>query len=196
MQVEKPSPRTYRASHTQAAALILCLAPNACSDDPPPPPAAAFAVSFAAGGMPGMCRVMSHNSNVGTVGPSGTPTTVPAGQNNADITCSIKKSGSNFRLEGNATSNGIALGIAIKDMSVSATKDAPALGTVSYVSPQTQDGFLATDCRFYLLPEGGQFIKPGSTWLTFECPVLLGEMQTCALLTSYAKFENCEVPEE
>lgn len=180
----------------QALALgVATVTAAGCGEDPPPPPAGAFNIQFTGGASPADCRIMTHQALFGAVNAGGTPSTVSDGES-AKVSCTVRKSGSSFGVSGRANSNGYNFSVNVKDFPASATAAAPATGTATFSSPQTQDNFVGTTCSFWLEPDQGQYIKDGSVWFAFQCPQVTSEGRTCAMQLSYAKFDNCNLAED
>jgi hypothetical protein len=183
-----------RSLHALALGVAVVTAAG-CGEDPPPPPAGGFNITFTGGTNPGDCRIMTHPALLGAVSEGGTPSTIANGSN-ATVSCTVKKAGSGFGVQGRANSNGFTFSVNVKDFPAAATAAAPATGTVTYSSPSTQDSFVGTTCSFWLAPDQGQYVKDGSAWFSFACPEMMSEGRTCAIQQSYAKFDNCNLAEE
>lgn len=169
-----------------------------CSDPVAPIPAGGWSIAFTH--TAATCNLMAHNSGVGQVSQDGSTTLVTDGIDNASVTCTVKPGASGtFDVQAAASKNGSSLGMAVKGLGKSATKDAPVQGTINYASPTTANIFTSpqdTPCDFYFLDATKESIAAGAVWVAFDCKKIADTNNVCAL-SGYAKFQNCDgVPTE
>lgn len=168
-----------------AVALVGC-------DDPPLPVAAgAFAVDFRDTGV--ACDIGSFSTEMGVVESSGNPELVSNGQNNAKAECTIQGSGTfNVNIVLDDAAN---LQVKIPEFSPDNTEDNPADGTLGFASTETAGDVYSEPsdkpCKFWIEPDGGQFVRAGEAWFTFECEAVEGEGSVCGIATSYIAVRNC-----
>ena len=75
------------------------------------------------------------------------------------------------------------LGISVLDITQGATMAQPAVGKVSFLSPQTQnDEYASSACQFYF-SSANEGVGDGKVWVTFACPTFIdGQLQsTCEI---------------
>ncbi len=164
-----------------------------CSDPVAPIPEGGWSLAFQH--TSATCNIQAHNSGVGQVSQDGQTVLATDGIDNASVTCTVKAaSGGTFDVQGSALKNGLSLGLTVKGLSKSATKDAPVMGIVSYVSPTTADIFTSPQdapCEFYFIDGTKESIAAGNVWVAFNCPKIADTNNVCSL-TGYAKFQNCD----
>ena len=149
----------------------------------------AWAVAFTDG--PG-CGPGAENTAVGMVSASSADQLLSDGEDQATVSCQVAAAGSGFGVAATATQNGRALTFAIDNLPTTATPDDPALGTVSYATPNTGNTFTSAQCAFYFLDETLQGVEPGKVWLTFTCPQIAASVDNvCSIDVSYAAFDGC-----
>ena len=164
----------------------------ACSDPVPPTPQGAWTVQFVDNGS--ACNIIGHAVQVGSVtSASKERVLVGGGIEGADISCQVTGT-SSFAVSGLATLDGQGLQITVPNIDSSATKEAPAKGTVSFNSLKTAGAYSSSEaspCDFYFLPNTGEGVASGRIWVAFICPKVDDGMDSCALSESFVIFENC-----
>ncbi len=164
-----------------------------CEDPPAPTPAGAFALQLGDSGV--TCNLATHNAEMGVVGQTGEPDLISDGANGAQVECTVEPSGSAFRVNV-ALADTASLQVNIASISTSSTVDAPAEGSVSYVSTDTGGDVFAspgtTPCRFWVSPDDGQYLEAGSAWLSFECDAVDNEGDSCEIRNGFFTVKNCE----
>jgi hypothetical protein len=158
-----------------------------CSDPVPPIPQGGFEVQFQNPGG-GQCNINSHNVKMGTVNAAARSELVSDGAG-ASVSCSVSASS----ISGSAFENPNNLTIDVPSITPETTIDAPATGVVSFSSGTTAGVFVSppeAPCNFYF--QEGQTIQAGDVWVTFDCPTLTSEGQSCRILKGFAAFTNCE----
>jgi hypothetical protein len=175
---------------------LLPLLGFGCSDPVPPTPRGAWALGFVDPGPD--CEVGGHNAAMGNVTKDTKTKVLVDGQDGASIDCTVTGS-SSYRVEAFSTDsqNGLQLGINIGSITAQATKEAPAVGSVSFSSPNTGGEPAYSDantpCNFWFVPKSGEGIGSGKIWVAFECPKVTINMSTaCKISSGFAIFENCE----
>lgn len=171
-----------------SAASALVLGGTGCSDPVPPIPEGGWEVQFTNPGG-GDCNVNSHNEKMGTV--------------NATAKSELKQDGANVSVACSVSASSVSasgfeevknLDIEVGSITAEATKDNPATGSVSFASGTTAGTSYVSDadnpCNFYFLE--GQGIQDGEVWLSFDCPAVTAEGQTCRIVQGFAAFRNCE----
>lgn len=158
-------------------------------------PKAAWAVAFEDAGPD--CQVGSENRQVGQITSDAVTSLVTDGESEATVSCTVADTGSGFQVSALASQQGVALTFLIGSLPATATKDAPATGSVSYASPNTGSAFTSADCDFYFTAGTPQGVKEGEVWLTFECPQIAAAVDNvCAIGIGYAAFEGCSTTAE
>jgi hypothetical protein len=181
----------FSACAFSSAAIALALL-SGCNDDAAPLPQGAWSLNFVDTGV--TCDIKSHNGIVGKIGPSGQTTLVTDGVGGAEVTCSVVQTSSGFKVDAHVLSAGSNLHIALDNITKDATQTAPALGSVGYISPDTQNAFGSTaesPCNFYFL-DPAEGVSPGNLWVAFDCPSVFYESQTCQIKAGYMKVVNCD----
>lgn len=177
--------------HSARATLVIVAAASfgaaGCSDPVPPIPEGGWSVAFQNPGG-GDCNVNSHNEAVGTVTADQKSALIQDGTD-ASVSCNVSASS----VSGSVFQNVKNLDIQVSSISSDATVDNPATGLVSFTSPTTVNSFVSSadaPCIFYF--GEGQGIQDGEVWLTFSCPDMVSEGQSCRIQQGYAAFKNCE----
>jgi hypothetical protein len=163
-----------------------------CADPAAPLPQGGWSLSFVDTGA--TCDIKSHNGAVGTVTATGETKLVTDGVGGAEVKCSVEPSGGGFKVDGRVLAMGSNLHVAIDDITKDASQDAPATGSVAYISSETQNAFGSTadmPCRFYFL-DAAEKVSAGNIWVAFECDAVVYESQTCALKAGYIKLAHCD----
>jgi hypothetical protein len=164
----------------------------ACSDPVPPTPQGACHAELLSNG--GACQITSQVADVGSVTATTKDRVVVAGDDaGADISCQVTGT-SSFAVNGSATIAGQGIQISIPKIDSSATKMAPAAGSVVFATGQTGGAYStpsATPCAFYFKQGTGEGVASGKIWVAFTCPTVVNGMSTCELTESFAIFENC-----
>lgn len=168
----------------------------ACSDPVPPTPQGAWFASLVHNS--GECDINGHTTAVGSVTASGREGVLVSGTQSAgedvDVSCQVTGTGT-FEVAGVVTLGGKGLQISIPKIDASATKDAPAAGSVSYNNADFTAGAYSSStakpCNFYFIPSTGEGVASGRIWVAFTCPEVVDGMSTCSLGESFAIFENC-----
>ncbi len=168
----------------------------ACSDPVPPTPQGAWFASLVHN--TGDCNINGHTTSVGSVTAGGRDRVLVSGTQEAgeDVSVSCQVTGtSSFTVDGVVTVGGKGLQISIPKIDSSATKDAPAAGSVAYNNVEFTAGAYSSStekpCNFYFVPSTGEGVASGRVWVAFTCPEVTSGMSTCSLGESYAIFENC-----
>lgn len=167
----------------------------ACSDPVPPTPQGAWAVTLSRD--TSECNIIGHAAQVGSVTSANKDGVLVSGalvlNEPVEVICQVTGT-SSFEVTAVATLSGQGLQITIPKIDSSATKEAPAMGSVSFSSSKTAGAYsnaAATPCSFYFIPSTGEGVASGRIWVAFSCPKVTDKMSTCALAESYAIFENC-----
>lgn len=193
-----PRPLTRRAAAIFVSAGVLAALATTftgCSEPAPLVPKGAWSLVFVDTG-PG-CQIAGHNVSIGEITADKRQTLVKdqnvEGNVTTTVVCSVVDNGGSFYFDAaESNSAGNVLTLIVPEISTSATKDSPAKGTVSYMSPNTATTFSSTDCNFYFIDGTGQGAKAGSIWLTFECPsISAASDNVCQIQIAYAAFEQC-----
>jgi hypothetical protein len=184
--------RLARLALAVVSTSALAVFAAACSDPVPPTPQGAWAVTFVDNGM--ACTTKGHAAQVGSVSSaSKDKVLVSGGAEKADISCQVSGT-SSFAVTGLATLDGQGVQITIPKIDSSATKEAPAPGSVSFSSSFTAGAYSsseATPCNFYFVPSTGESVASGRIWVAFTCPKVDDGTSSCLITESYAIFENC-----
>lgn len=167
----------------------------ACSDPVPPTPQGAWAVTLSHDSSE--CTIIGHAAQVGSVSSAGKDNVLVSGElvlnDPVEVTCQVTGT-SSFAVSASATLSGQGLQITIPKIDSSATKEAPAMGSVSFSSSKTASAYNNPEespCSFYFIPSTGEGVASGRIWVAFTCPKVIDKMSTCALAESFAIFENC-----
>jgi hypothetical protein len=168
-----------------------------CSSPVPAAPDAAYTVNMSSAG--GECNMMISTAMLGVVD-NNAPTMRVTDQmmlmgGVAHVTCTVKTSasGSGLDVTGTAQSGYNSLAITVTDLSGSSTAMAPAAGSITFLSPATQQAFSGA-CNFFI---DGKEAPPtaGKVWTSFTCngisPGPENPPVSCPVNESYALFENC-----
>ena len=190
-------PRTRRLVLAAAsAATVLALAVAGCSEPAPLIPQGAWSLVFLDTGLD--CQIAGHNVSIGEVSADKRQTLVEDQNVDGNVTttvaCSVVDNGGSFYFDA-AESNtaGNVLTLIVPELPANASKDKPAKGTVSYMSPNTAQAFSSNECNFYFLDGTAQGVKAGQVWLTFDCPTIAAAQDNvCQIQIAYAAFEQCE----
>ncbi|MBI4702190.1 MAG: hypothetical protein HY744_13765 [Deltaproteobacteria bacterium] len=179
-------------------ALLLALPLAAgCSEDVPPAAFGAWSVMFTA---PGGCKVKPHNRSLGILTDAKVDMKFRDGDNGAEILCTVTGAGP-FSVQGRASQGPLDLEVVIDSLPDAATAKAgnPALGSVSYLSPETVKMFRSPadkPCKFYFSKAPPQLVQPGYVWLEFKCDTVENREQSepniCAITKGWLYFELCE----
>jgi hypothetical protein len=165
-----------------------------CADPAAPLPEGGWSLTFAHGTSP-TCDISTHNGAVGTVIASGTTKLVTDGVDGASVQCSVTAASGGFKVaNAYVYSKGSSVRITIDNITKDATQDAPATGSVAYVSSQTQNIFQSTaakPCNFYFL-DPAEGVSAGNLWVAFSCEDVAYETQDCAINSGYIKVINCD----
>lgn len=174
------------------ALIPLALASAGCSDELPPPPAGGYQARITDSSE--TCNKRNHGGQVAGVEATQVRNVATDGVNGASISCAVTGSGP-FRVTGSAFQGTNALSISIPSIGPDATAENPAKGTVSIATVESAgEAFQSppNGCNFYFL-EGGQTVRSGFIWVSFDCPeIILDGTETCGLTSGYASFQNCE----
>jgi len=164
------------------------LVAGACST-PAPIPAGAWVLTFNHSGP--TCQLMTHNDNVGMIDASSAGTLVTDGVSGASVTCTVKGSGT-FSVDGEVLANGSNLRVVIPSITSMATPMAPVMGTVSYISPMTQNIFTSPqgNCNFYF-SDPKETVSAGTIFVSFDCPEVDNGMQMCSITGGHIKVTSC-----
>ena len=167
----------------------------ACSDPVPPTPQGAWTVQLVRDSS--ACNIIGHKAQVGSVTSNGRDAVLVDGalveKDAVEVTCKVSGT-SSFEVSGVASLSGQGLQIDIPKIDASATKEAPAHGSVSFSSSITAGAYSSlseTPCDFYFLPSTKEGVVSGRIWVAFSCPKVQDKMSICALSESFALFENC-----
>lgn len=173
-----------------------------CSDPVPPTPKGAWSVAFVQDSSD--CHVAGHNAAIGQVNDTMDPSVYDnGGSEGASVSCSVVPSGSSFTVQAEEnianTMQDDNLSLTVSSIAASATKDAPAKGSLAYSSTQTGGSAYtasgANACDFFFLPNTPEGIDAGKVWFAFSCEVTdqsVTPNSTCKISAGYAVFENCD----
>jgi len=175
---------------------FLAIAAAGCSDPPPPVPEGAWTINF----QPldedfTKCAIQQHVTGIGTISDKKQTKLVADATSSATVSCSVTGD-SKFSVSADTSQMGTSIHISVDNLVESATADAPVPGTLSYLSATTGSPYISNKdnpCQFYFIPGSGEAVAPGSVWLAFKCPELIGNggMSTCQITEGYASFKNC-----
>lgn len=190
----RPRARTVLAA--AGAATVLAAAAAGCSEPAPLIPRGAWSIVFIDTGLD--CQIAGHNRMLGEVTADKRQTLVEdgtEGDNGITTTiCSVVDNDGSYTFNASEYLSGtpLSLTLFVPELTAGATKDAPAKGTVSYLSQDTATTFSSMDCNFYFLSGTGQGVEAGNVWLTFECPsIATAQDNVCQIQVGYAAFEQC-----
>ena len=180
---------------------VLSLLACGCSDPVPPTPRGGFDVHWV-DSPPEECPIRSHRAQVGSPTATEPGTKLVDGEEGAEIECAVTGAGP-FKVSASAVQGANILRLNIPSISPSASRAAPASGSVNYRSAELSSGSVSSDsavpCTFWFpddRPED-QRVNGGKIWVAFECSrMLTPSMGTCTISESYALFENCDTGEE
>ncbi len=171
------------------AAAIPVLAAG-CSDPVPETADAAWYVSTT---QTSTCKIAGHQTSLGEVNATQKISVVTDGVMGNSVSCSVTGSGT-FAVDATAanTTQGVQLQIFIPAITPSATKDNPAKGSVSYLSPKTATTYAGGSCDFFFINKP-ETVAAGKIWVAFTCDEITAgsAMSTCAIVEGYALFESC-----
>jgi hypothetical protein len=173
-----------------AAALAAFAA--GCSDPVPQTPDGAWIVSTIQDD-PTMCHIAAHNDEVGQLNDAQKIAVETDGVNGAQISCTVApNTNGSFQVSALAIKDDKTLQITIPEITPKASKDAPALGAISYESVKTAVPY-AGNCNFYFATSPPETVAEGKIWVAFNCAAIIsGEtMSTCPVSQGYALFESC-----
>jgi hypothetical protein len=165
-----------------------------CSSPVPAAPDVAWLVNMSSGG--GNCSLMISMRNLGQINDQAisqrvTDQMVQMG-GTASVQCTVAPTGtgSGFNVQGYSIEGYDSLQINIPNLSKTATKDSPSVGSVTYLSDATVTSF-SGNCNFYF--SGNEGVDAGKVWVSFACDGLSNgpNGQTCPVVESYVAFENC-----
>lgn len=186
--------RFARLALAFASTSALAVFAAACSDPVPPTPQGAWNARLVGGTG---CQVVGHSAQVGSVSSASKDSVLVDGalvaQDAVEVSCQVTGT-SSFTVSGVARLAGDGLQIDIPKIDSSATKEAPAKGTVSFGSTKTANAYTSTSespCDFYFLPNTGEGVASGRIWVAFSCPKVVDKMSTCSMGESFVIFENC-----
>jgi hypothetical protein len=169
-----------------SAAALAALA--GCGGTPPPVADAAWTVNLTGASS---CMIFNSTRMLGQVSVSTIQTRVDDGVNGVSVSCSVTGAGP-YNVTGSASQGADILNISIPSLPSSATKAAPALGSVAYESDSTVSLYASSSCDFYFAqPIEG--VQPGQVWVAFTCAALTdsGTGSSCPVIESTALFEHC-----
>jgi hypothetical protein len=184
--------RLSRFALAAVSVSVLAVFAAACSDPVPPTPQGACKADLLSNG--GKCTIVSQEVAIGSV----TATTkdkvlTDSGAEMAAVSCQVSGT-SSFAVDGSLSLNGEGIQISIPKIDSSATKMAPAQGSISFKGKDTGNAYRsgsATPCAFYFTQGTSQGVASGKIWVSFSCPEVVGGMSTCEISESFAIFENC-----
>ncbi|MEP7126050.1 MAG: hypothetical protein ABJE95_34275 [Byssovorax sp.] len=168
---------------------VLAVFAAACSDPVPPTPQGACKAELLSNG--GACTITSQEVALGSVSASGKDRIlVSGGPESAEVTCQVSGM-SSFNVTASISVSGEGIQISIPSIASSATKMAPAMGSVVFASKESGDAYSSSKCAFYFTQGTSQGVASGKIWVSFSCPTVVGGMSTCEISESFAIFENC-----
>jgi hypothetical protein len=171
---------------------VLAVFAAACSDPVPPTPQGACHAELLSNG--GACTITSQLVDVGSVSATTKDRVlVSGGPESADISCQVTGTTS-FNVTGSVSVSGEGVQISIPKIDSSATKMAPAMGSVTFASKESGRAYSSESdapCAFYFPQGTSQGIASGKIWVTFSCAKVVGGMSTCEIDESVVIFENC-----
>jgi hypothetical protein len=187
--------RFDRFLYVSIAPLAAALA-TGCGDPVPPTPQGAWTASFGpAIDAAADCTIAQHTASIGAVSASTKDKVLADATDGAEIRCSVIGD-KTFNVSGHAERKGIGIDINVKNLTPSATDQAPVAGSVTFVSDKTVVPFASANpdkpCQFYFAdPKEG--VSGGQVWLAFRCPDLSvsSPQSVCQISQGYAIFENC-----
>jgi hypothetical protein len=171
---------------------VLAVFAAACSDPVPLTPQGACHAELLSNG--GACKITSQEVALGSVSATTKDRVLVAGgPEGADVTCSVTGM-SAFNVNASITVSGEGIQISIPSISSSATKMAPAMGSVTFAGKQTGGAYTSESdapCAFYFTQGTSEGVASGKIWVGFTCPKVVEGMSTCEMSESFAIFENC-----
>lgn len=139
------------------------------------------------------CKHAGHTAQVGAVDSLERKTVITDGQNKTKVQCEVLGAAAPFEVHGqidDQVNSANFLEISIPSISPSATIDDPAVGSITFSTPNTAGNPYGGSCNFYF--EGTkESVASGRIWVSFQCDALVSGMSTCPLKQGYAIFENC-----
>lgn len=174
-------------------AAVFSVSGIACDDPVPPTPEGGFFVQFTDTGID--CNINNHQKELGTVGATGKPELVADGANNAEISCTVEKSGGGFRVVADLSGSATTLQIDIDNLAESQNAaDNAATGQVKYASSDTGGNPFSTpqgqECTFWVDTEQGQYIEAGGAWFSFNCATVINGQESCGV-NGFVALKNC-----
>jgi hypothetical protein len=171
---------------------VLAVFAAACSDPVPPTPQGACHAELLSNG--GACTITSQTVDIGSVTATAKDRILVAGgPEGAEVACQVTGT-SSFNVTASVSVSGEGIQISIPAIDSSATKMAPATGSVVFAGKETGGAYSsesATPCAFYFTQGTSQGVGSGKIWVAFSCPTVVGGMSTCEISESFAIFENC-----
>ena len=184
--------RLSRLALAVCSTSVLAVFAAACSDPVPPTPQGACKAELLSNG--GACMITSQEVALGSVSATTKDRVLIAnGPESADVSCQVSGM-SSFNVSASISVSGEGIQISIPSIASSATKMAPAMGSVVFSSKDTGGAYSSnskTPCAFYFTQGTSQGVASGKIWVAFSCPKIDGGMSTCEMSESFAIFENC-----
>lgn len=167
----------------------------------PVPPVAkgAWAVAFVNAGA--TCATPTHTAGIGSVTATKDEDVVSdaAGTDAgvATVSCSVEaRDDASFAVHAEEWDGNDSLKVSIASMTATATKAAPAHGTVTFSSAQTNGAYAPAPgaaCDFYFVEQTPEGIDAGKAWVAFTCDAVeRSDASACEIEESYAVFEDCD----
>jgi hypothetical protein len=199
--IASPRPQARRrmslALTAAGAAALLASAFAGCSQPAPRIPEGAWYLRFDDAGL--MCDPGPHEADIGEVSSANRTTLVEDDETFEELVvtvyCSVVDKEGTFSLNaGASTPNGTGLTLIVNELSPTATKDNPSIGSVSYRHAVETAGvpYSSSMCNFYFADGTGQGVQPGTVWVSFDCPTVSSAPNDCTIPDGVAAFEQCE----
>lgn len=138
------------------------------------------------------CGFASNSVAVGEVDASNRTKVITDGMGGAKVRCeTLGATSFAVHAELNDPSSATYFNIIIPGITPAASESASAGGTLRFSAAWTAGNLFTGACSFYFTAGTPETVAPGKVWLTFDCPAMIYDMETCGPVTGYAVFENC-----
>lgn len=200
--VKSPHDRRRFSFLAAGAGLVTLLATTfvGCGDEPVLVARGAWFLNLVDSGT--NCQHADHPDMIGQVTADARTTLVGDGDpidandpalGNYSVSCSLianASGGVDFEAAQSGADGGVTF--IVPTLTADATKDKPAVGTVSWTSTYTAKTFSSQKCNFYFAAGTGQSLKTDEVWLTFDCPEIAGAIDdVCTISVGYLAYSSC-----
>ncbi|HMR09514.1 MAG TPA: hypothetical protein PKA88_27230 [Polyangiaceae bacterium] len=181
-----------------AALGLSLLGTFGCSDPVPPPPQGGVNVNIRSAPSSvtppnKKCTVGGHSAFVGSPPPDATKpgSRVVDGESGASVSCSVRKSGGVFKINGNATHKGVSFSVTGE-----VAPEGTGTATILHRNPtvlETVKNEDAMPCTVSVADAPLQ-VATGRVWAKFSCPALIAAQQPTLFCEGegFFVFENCD----